>query len=80
MLEGSRCAPPRVGVGEIVRVLCVGVGTVFGVGLAKLLFGLSCCWVSGTICCSVWDASEMMVCGWPVWLVVCCCFLGVRVV
>ncbi len=40
--------PPYVGVGEIVRVLCVGVGTVFGVGLAKLLFGLS--WLLG-----VWD-------------------------
>ena len=76
MLEGSRCAPLRVGVGVIVRVLCVGVGTVVGVGLAKLLFGLS--WLLG-----VWDnllfrvgCLEMMVCGWPVWLVVCCCFFG----
>lgn len=57
MLDGgNRCAPPRVGVGEIVRVLCVGVGTVFGVGLAKLLVGLS--WLLG-----VWDNLLFLFCG-----------------
>ena len=54
MLEGSRCAPPRVGVGEIARVLCVGVGTVLG--LAKLLVGLS--WLLG-----VWDNLLFLFCG-----------------
>lgn len=46
MLEcGSRCAPPRVGVGEIVRVLCVGVGTVLGLGWR------SCCLVCHVVGC-----------------------------
>lgn len=33
-------------------MLCVGVGTVVGVGFAKCLLVCHGCWVSGTICCS----------------------------
>ena len=78
MLEGSRCAPPYVGVGEIVRVLCVGVGTVLGLGWRSCCLVCHGCWVSGTICCSFFvDACDGLM---SVSLVCCGCLCCLRTV